>query len=313
MGRKCLHFAEGRIRILAPKRGCCISVRGYKQVDLGERNDRSLQRYSNQAIALATQGRWDEAAKLNRTLLELFPSDVATYNRLGKALGELGEYAQAREAYSKALQLDPQNNIASRNLQRLSYLEGSVVGARADRRRFAPHMFIQESGKTAVVSLNQLASREVLATITVGDEVFLRVDGQRLLVQDAGANRVGEVEPRYGRRLVKLIEGGNKYSAVIGSVSAEDVRVIVQETYRDPSLAGSPSFAPNGAEGAQPFEDRSLVDYSLEDDDDTSYEEMGKEDKEEFILRAGFHEVSPIEEPVARREDGDWNGQTDPD
>lgn len=283
-------------------------------MDAAERNDRSLQLYSNQAIALAAQGRWDEAVRLNRTLLELFPSDVATYNRLGKALGELGEYAQAREAYSQALRLDPHNNIASKNVQRLSYLQGSVAGAKADNRRFAPHMFIQESGKTAMVSLNQLASRAVLATVTVGDEVYLRVEGQRLLVQDAGNNLIGEVEPRYGRRLVKLIQGGNKYSAVIGAVGAEDVRVIVQETYHDPSLAGSPSFAPNGAEGPQPFDDRSLVDYSLEDDDDdSSYDETGKEDKEEFVLGAGFHEVSPVEEPVARREDGDWDGQADPD
>ena len=42
------------------------------------------------AIQLALQGRWDEAANLNKSIIGVFPTDVDAYNRLGKAMTELG-------------------------------------------------------------------------------------------------------------------------------------------------------------------------------------------------------------------------------
>ena len=62
---------------------------------------------SEQAISLAMKNRWDEAAQLNREILEIFPNEVDAYNRLGKALTELGRYAEAREALEKAVALHP--------------------------------------------------------------------------------------------------------------------------------------------------------------------------------------------------------------
>ena len=41
---------------------------------------------SEQAISLAMKNRWQEAADLNREILEAFPNEVDAYNRLGKAL-----------------------------------------------------------------------------------------------------------------------------------------------------------------------------------------------------------------------------------
>src|SRR5919112_450475 len=77
---------------------------------------------SEKAIQLAMQNRWDEAVELNRQMLELFPNDVDTYNRLGKALLELGRYSESREAYGNAARLDPTSTIANKNLQRLEKL-----------------------------------------------------------------------------------------------------------------------------------------------------------------------------------------------
>ena len=36
------------------------------------------------AIQLALDGRWDDAASLNRSIIDLFPTDVDAYNRLGR-------------------------------------------------------------------------------------------------------------------------------------------------------------------------------------------------------------------------------------
>ena len=57
---------------------------------------------SKEAISLATKGQWQKAAEANKSLLSRFPKDVETFNRLGKALSELGLYAEARIAFQNA-------------------------------------------------------------------------------------------------------------------------------------------------------------------------------------------------------------------
>src|SRR5438045_8553271 len=84
---------------------------------------------SEQAISLAMKNRWEEAAQVNRDILDLFPNEVDAYNRLGKALTELGRYGEARDAYSQAVKLDPLNGIASKSLQRLGKLPAEGAAA----------------------------------------------------------------------------------------------------------------------------------------------------------------------------------------
>src|SRR4051812_39066483 len=84
---------------------------------------RALRRQRQErAIKLAMESKWEEAAQENETILQVFPRDVDAHNRLGKALTELGRYNDAREAYGRALQLDANNIIARKNLQRLETL-----------------------------------------------------------------------------------------------------------------------------------------------------------------------------------------------
>src|SRR5438477_3087990 len=74
------------------------------------------------AIALAMQNRWSEAADINRKIIELYPNDADAYNRLGKALLEMGRYRDALGTYQKAVELDPNNIIAKKNVDRLVHL-----------------------------------------------------------------------------------------------------------------------------------------------------------------------------------------------
>ena len=64
---------------------------------------------SREAISLAMESRWQEAADTNRSIIELFPEDIEASNRLSKALLELGDYPQARAAFSRSLELSPSN------------------------------------------------------------------------------------------------------------------------------------------------------------------------------------------------------------
>src|SRR4030042_5579997 len=139
-----------------------------------------IQRYAKEAIALAKPGRCQEAVTINKAILELSPEDVDAYNRLGRALMKMGEYDKAKEAYSHALELDPYNNIARKNLARLSHL-AKFPAAPKDEHEVSLDIFIEEAGKAGVVSLICLASEEVVDRMAPGDRVSLAVEGGRLL------------------------------------------------------------------------------------------------------------------------------------
>jgi tetratricopeptide (TPR) repeat protein len=218
---------------------------------------------SKQAISLAMQGRWREAVSANEDIIVSFPGDVDAYNRLGRAHFELGEYALAREAYAKAMELDPYNIIAQKNLQRLSYL-GEGAGEVDDSDRVEPQDFIEETGKTGVVTLNRLAPLSVLAKMGAGDKVYLKADGAGLSVENGRGEYVGQVESKHGQRLVKLMEGGNRYSAALVSVSEERVMVLIRETYQDPSQSGQLSFPPRGVDSLRPYLSDKMLRRELE-------------------------------------------------
>ena len=74
------------------------------------------------AIALAMENRWSEAADINRKIIELYPNDADAYNRLGKALLEMGRYRDSLTTYQRAVELDPNNIIAKKNVERLAHL-----------------------------------------------------------------------------------------------------------------------------------------------------------------------------------------------
>ena len=217
---------------------------------------------SKQAIALAMQGRWREAVVANQEIIAGFPHDVDAYNRLGRAYIELGDYAQAKGAYERAIELDPYNVIAQKNLRRLPYL--GEAGSEADSDRADPQHFIEETGKAGVVSLFRLAPPAVLARMAAGNKVYLKRDGSGLAVANARGEYLGQVEPRHAQRLAKLIEGGNQYTAAVVSAAEDRVLVIIRESYQDPSMAGNLSFPPRGGESLRPYVSDKMLRRELE-------------------------------------------------
>ncbi len=229
-----------------------------------EEQARLKRQQSKQAIVLAMQGRWREAVAANKSIIENFPNDVDAYNRLGKAYIELGEYSQARGAYEQAIGLDPYNVIAKKNLHRLSHLGKVVTVPEADSHKVEPQHFIEELGKAGVVNLYRLAPAEVLARMAAGDEVYLKVDGANLIVENSRGEYLGQVEPKHGQRLIKLIEGGNKYSAAIISSTEDKMTIIIREIYQEPGLAGQPSFPSKRFEGLRLYVSDRLFKRELE-------------------------------------------------
>ncbi len=234
-----------------------------------ERLIRLKQQRSKEAVDLAMQARWQEAVDVNKQIIESFPQDVDTYNRLGRAFLELGQYAEARQSYGRAAELDPYNAIATRNLRRLDDLKesGSVT---VETDKVEPRHFLEEIGKAGVVPLVGLAPKEDRAMVVAGDKVGLKVDGSSLIVESSRGEFVGKVEPRYTQRLVRLILGGNQYSASVVKSTKEMMTVIIRETFQHPSQAGKLSFPPRGMEEFRSYGSDKLLKLDSEDDEEES-------------------------------------------
>ena len=227
---------------------------------------------SKQAITLAMQGQWREAIVANKEIIDSFPGDVDAYNRLGRAYMELGEYAQAREAYGRAAELDPYNAIAKKNLRRLSYLDEAVTSAEGDSDKVEPQHFVEEVGRGGVVNLYHLAPQEIRVRMGAGDKAYLRTDEANLIVENGRGEHLGQVDPKHGRRLLKLMEGGNRYTAAIVSSTEDRMTVFIREVYQDPSQAGKPSFPTKVVEGIRPYVSDRLVRRGLEYEEEAAEE-----------------------------------------
>lgn len=275
--------------------------------------NRLKRNWVEQAVSLALRGRWDEAVAINDRILSLFPNDADAYNRLGKAYTELGRYADAHAAYDHTLRIDTLNTIAKKNLQRLSTLTaerlpsaaptlsarmeqpGSLVCLTApDEARALPQLFLETMGKTGHTVLVHPASIETLARFTAGTPLSLELQDNRLMATSQRGERLGEIEPRLAQRLINFLKAGNHYVAAITTLDIQNqtVKVIIRETYQDPSMAGRVSFPPkHGSEsGFRAYTKESLL--KLEEEEDERFPE-----ENDFGVEAG-----PMEEPTEEAE-----------
>lgn len=260
------------------------------------------------AQQLAAQGAWEEAVALNREILAATPNEVASLNRLGKALSELSRYHEAYETYSRALERDPTNQIARRNVQRLEPLKDQgVVPTTSEHRRTQARqsIFIEEVGKTRVTELYDLAPNEQILQMNSGDRVELKVEEKQIVAYSEDGIRLGRLPARLALRLITLIKGGNRYGAAVTAAEPGTLRVIVRELYQHPSQVGRLSFPVE----TKPVAPRPYVrdtqrtrfpddaDFlNADDDDEDTDDEADADEEDEFTDETGIDE--PEEEPT---------------
>ena len=198
---------------------------------IGDQTARGRRAQVQRAQQMAAQGAWEEAIELNNEILAAGPGDVPALNRLGKAYSELHRFEEAYDAYNRALQSDPANQIARHNLQRLELLKGLAGNGKVAEHRHTQvrqAMFIEEIGRTRVVDLEDLAGDEVLAQMSPGNRVELRVEGGQIVAYCEDGVRLGRLSARVAPRLIELIEGGNRYGAAVTAVQPGLLQVIVR-------------------------------------------------------------------------------------
>jgi len=272
--------------------------------------------YTDEAVQLAIAGKWDDAVKLNKFIVDSFGADEETQNRLGKALSELGKLKDAKAAYEVALKLNPMNTIAKKNAARINTLLHQKEGLKVGGTRVDLNLFVEEMGKTIITALEG-ASADICSKVAAGDVAELKVDGDSIVAETSRGVKLGTLEAKLARRLIKFMRGGNRYQGGVTACDGNTVKLIVRETYQDPKFAGKPSFPMRRKREVEfrPYTKESLLTrgsgtevFTDDEDEETLVETPVSDDLEE-----GMHAVEDEAEPVDFSEDADADDDEDED
>ena len=260
------------------------------------------------------ESKWEEAVELNQFVLENFGPEDQVYNRLGKALTELGRLEEARDQYEKSLRLNPFNTVAKKNRSKLEVLIQHKADIKSGATRVDLNLFVEEMGKTVITQLEAVEDPDVCEKVVAGDIAELTVAGDTITVATLRGIHLGQLEPKLARRLIKFMQGGNRYQAGVTGCENGQIRVIVRETYQDPKFAGKPSFPMRQKREVafRPYARESLLQRDAEfptDEDEEDLVQAGIDadiDEDE-----GMHEVEEDSEPIDFAEEADSGDDED--
>ena len=271
--------------------------------------------YGEDAVQLAIAGKWDEAAKLNRFIVENFGSDEESQNRLGKALSELGKLKEAKASYEVALKLNPMNSIAKRNAARINALLHQKEGLKVGGTKVDLNLFVEEMGKTIITPVES-APPDICSKVAAGDVAELRIEADGIVAETSRGVRLGLIEAKLARRLTKFMRGGNRYQAGVMSCDGATVKLIVRETYQDPKFVGKPSFPIKRKREVEfrPYSKESLLSRDVEvfaEDEEEGTLVEGTPANEE--VEDGMHAVEDDAEPLEFVEEAEKESDNDDD
>ena len=192
--------------------------------------DSSLPQLESQAISAANIGQWEHAVRFNSLLLEQIPLDIPTLNRLGRAYTALGNLESAKQAYQKVLNVDPQNQIALKNLNKLTYLSSDqTLFNGQNHHEMNSGLLIKKPGSTRLVSLVHLGPCEVCASLSCGSTVELIFGKRDIHVQDNQNRHIGRLPDDLAYRMHQLINLGVTFKAIIKDAHPQKVHILIQE------------------------------------------------------------------------------------
>lgn len=193
-----------------------------------------------QAIQASLSGNWAAAIALNSAILKTNPKDLESLNRLAFAYTALGKLKEARSTYQKVLKIDKLNPIALKNMKRLG--ETATRKVTNTTYHVDTNMFLEEVGKTKVITLLNTAPSKTLRMLQVGQPVALVIKRLKIFVLDESKQFLGMLPDNMSKRLIKFMNAGNKYTANIKSVSEHEVTIFAKETKRAARYKNQPSF-----------------------------------------------------------------------
>lgn len=209
------------------------------------------EKLEEQAIKAALSSNWQEAVELNQEILKRFPEDIDVLNRLGYAFFKLGKIKEARRFFKKVLKINRYNPVASKNLIRLKKIK--KIEPQKEGASVSPTLFLEEPGKTKIITLVKIASQKVLSSLSIGQPVIFNPKRYSIEVRTKDKTYLGTIPDDLSFRLIRLIKNGYKYQGFVKNVKENFLSIFLREMKRGPKLKGQPSFATSELKAYFPY------------------------------------------------------------
>ncbi|PIY69290.1 hypothetical protein COY90_01370 [Candidatus Roizmanbacteria bacterium CG_4_10_14_0_8_um_filter_39_9] len=220
-----------------------------------------------QAIDAAINLQWDDAVDLNNQIIKANGANEGAFLRLGFIYLQLKDIPKAKKFYLKALKLQPRNSVALSNIERISVLETSKMSKDLTRSiSFDPDLFIETAGKTKTVALVNLGQKSVIAGLTIGAPIELKIKKRRVEVRTPKGDYIGTLPDDVSKRLITFIKAKSLYTTYIKESTLTRVIVFIREEKKGRPVTHYISF---------PQHPQHKIDESLlsEDGQETAEEE----------------------------------------
>jgi lipopolysaccharide biosynthesis protein len=193
------------------------------------------------AISAALAQDWKEAIRVNLAILKSNRSDLEALCRLAFAYLKTGQLLAAKRTYQKVLSSDKYNQIATKNLKKITSLKKKDIANEATS-YMSPMIFLEEPGKTKIVECVHVAPSHILSTLSAGQEVFLKQKQHGIEVRTSSCTYVAALPDDMSFKLNRMMSGGNTYQAIVKGVDKTSVKVMLRELKRGKRFASQPSF-----------------------------------------------------------------------
>lgn len=193
---------------------------------------------AQKAVNFALSGNWEEAQKINLEILSETSEDVDALNRLARCYSELGNVAKAVAATQKVLKIDTDNSIAQKCLLKWKTARQGGNGHKSSP--LSAEAFLEQSGKTKMVTLVNPGDMSVYANLNSGDEVNLASYAHKVSVIDDMGKYIGCLPDDLAAHLRKFLKKGNKYQVLVKSTDEKDVTVLIRELENKTGIASFP-------------------------------------------------------------------------
>ncbi len=195
-----------------------------------------------QSLLAASEKKWPQAIEANLALIKLQPKNISALNRLAWAYLETGKKTLAKLTYKKVLCLDPYNLIANKNLIKIDAFHQKISPSGSIKE--ISSFFLEEPGKTKVVSLNRVAAPETLANLHCAQEIQLASRKKSICIRSQQDEYLGVLPDDLAFRLKKLLAYGNQYRAWIKGIEKNGLQIFIRETVHSPKIPNYVSFPP---------------------------------------------------------------------
>ncbi len=241
-----------------------------------------IETLGTEAVNLALSSKWEDAMAKNKEILKLDRSNIEALLRMGFAYSQLNDIKRAERCYKKVLRIQPGNKIALQNIQRMKVVKNVTSKSQHKTVNLDPNTFLSVPGSTINATLVNLGQKDVIASVSLGEEVYLKIRRKRIEIRNEDGDYIGALPDDISKRLILFINAGSKYKAYIKEFDGQHIVVFIKEVSKGQKVRNNISFPEDLTRNIDKIEKKFLGDEEDKEIDDISSIEEEKEELPEI-------------------------------